>query len=68
VFGLEALVYNSNKDYIWLSRLHRFIIAFAIVISEAFFVCNQINVVKPTYIGLEDLIPSTPTKKMLLTK
>lgn len=40
VLGLESVVIDTGVNYEWLSRSHRFILAFAISISEAFFVCN----------------------------
>jgi len=51
VLGLESVVINSRENYLWLSICHRFILALAIMISETFFVCNQINIVKPNYIA-----------------
>jgi hypothetical protein len=43
VLGLEALVKNSQNSYVWLNRTHRFILGYAVVMSEADTVAQSIT-------------------------
>jgi hypothetical protein len=47
VLGLEALVANGQQ-WAWLSRLHRFILSFGVVMAEVFFVTNKNRIIKDT--------------------
>lgn len=61
MFGLEALVFDTNTDYTWLSRCHRYIVAFAVTLTQAFFVANAL-IDQRNYINEEPLPPADSAK------
>jgi len=42
ILGLEVLVTNGTIEFQWLVRTHRFILSFAVLMTEAFFVSKRI--------------------------
>lgn len=40
--GLEALLDIKSSDSVWLNRTHRFVLTYAVLMTEAFFVSKDI--------------------------